>query len=67
MKLIFSGIAQPIKSTESIWKRALLLEKEFKAEIITVDQSSLHTQLQSLCDTAIGVSGTIFPSSHANT
>jgi len=54
------GIAQPIKSTEKIWKRALLLEKTLKAEIITVDQTSLHTQLQSLCDTAVGVTGNPF-------
>jgi NAD+ synthase (glutamine-hydrolysing) len=54
------GIAQPIKSTEAIWKRAFLLEKAFNAEIITVDQSALHTQLQSLCDTAIGITGNQF-------
>lgn len=54
------GIAQPIKSTEKIWKRALLLKETYGVEIITVDQSELHTQLQSLCDTAIGVEGSAF-------
>jgi hypothetical protein len=51
------GIAQPIHSTEKIWKRALLLKEAFDAEIITVDQTTLHTQLQDLCDSAAGVAG----------
>jgi len=56
------GIAQPIKSTEKIWKRALLLEKTFEVDVITVDQSSIHTQLQKLCDDAAKVTGNDFSS-----
>jgi len=56
------GIAQPIKSTEKIWRRALTLQKAFDAEIITIDQSELHTQLQKIADEAIGIKGGDFAS-----
>lgn len=54
------GIAQPIHSTSTIWQRALLLKEAFGVEIITVDQTALHTQLQGLCDSAIGIKGNQF-------
>jgi len=56
------GIAQPIKSTEKIWKRALLLKEALKVEVIIVDQSEIHTKIQEACDTAIGIKGSDFAS-----
>jgi len=56
------GVAQPIHSTHKIWNRAMLLEKTLETQIITVDQSAIHTQLQGLCDSAIGISGQGFAS-----
>lgn len=47
------AIAQPIKSTEHIWRRALRVGAALSAEVITVDQSELHTRLQGLCDSAL--------------
>lgn len=54
------GIAQPIKSTDRIWKRAFLLKEKYGVEIITVDQTELHAQLKTICDDAAGVKGNDF-------
>lgn len=40
-----------------IWSRALELEKAVGVPIIVIDQTELHTQLQTLCDNAIGIKG----------
>ena len=45
------GIAQPINSTESIWKRALLLDDN----IISIDQSNVYENLSSLVTTQVGI------------
>jgi len=52
------GVAQPIHSTDSIWKRALTLEKF--APIVTVDQSKIHDDLAALVDKAVGIEGNSF-------
>jgi len=52
------GIAQPIHSTEAIWKRALLLE-DF-GQIIVVDQTEIHDKLVAAVDTAAGITGNKF-------
>jgi NAD+ synthase (glutamine-hydrolysing) len=49
------GVAQPIHSTASIWRRALELQPAFGGEVITVDQTALHSQLDSLVSGALGV------------
>lgn len=51
------AIAQPIHSTPCIQERAFELCKALNAEIITVDQSSLHDQLYQACESAIGIEG----------
>eukprot|EP01117_Protostelium_nocturnum_P007282 TRINITY_DN2606_c0_g1_i1.p1 TRINITY_DN2606_c0_g1~~TRINITY_DN2606_c0_g1_i1.p1 ORF type:complete len:296 (+),score=123.26 TRINITY_DN2606_c0_g1_i1:117-1004(+) len=52
------GVAQPIHSTEKIWKRALELEAAFpKAKIVTVDQSSIFDQLKATVDKSVEVQG----------
>jgi NAD+ synthase (glutamine-hydrolysing) len=52
------GVAQPIHSTDSIWKRALLLEKY--APVVTVDQSAIHDLLVQTVDQAVGITGGSF-------
>jgi NAD+ synthase (glutamine-hydrolysing) len=54
------AIAQPIHSTKSIQDRAYEVAAALGAEIITVDQSSLHTQLSGIVTQALGVKGTPF-------
>ena len=56
------GVAQPIHSTESIWKRALELQPAFGGEVITVDQTALHSQLDTLVSGAMGVKSKPFAS-----
>jgi NAD+ synthase (glutamine-hydrolysing) len=53
------GVAQPIHSTESIWKRALLLT-DLGGEIITVDQSQAFDTVRELVDKAAGIEGNAF-------
>jgi len=49
------GIAQPIHSTKKIWKRALELKNAFDVNIITVDQSTINTELQTVVEKSIGI------------
>eukprot|EP00163_Fabomonas_tropica_P007008 TRINITY_DN1660_c0_g1_i3.p1 TRINITY_DN1660_c0_g1~~TRINITY_DN1660_c0_g1_i3.p1 ORF type:complete len:279 (+),score=68.21 TRINITY_DN1660_c0_g1_i3:113-838(+) len=51
------GIAQPIHSTKSIMDRAYELGKALNGEVITVDQSELHTQLCKAVEDAIKIPG----------
>jgi NAD+ synthase (glutamine-hydrolysing) len=55
------GVAQPIKSTKSIMDRAYEL-RALGGEIVTVDQTALHGQLQALVDGAVGIKGEGFAS-----
>jgi len=54
------AIAQPIHSTPSIQNRAYELCKSLDADVITVDQTSLHTQLTGLVTTAMKVKGNAY-------
>jgi len=54
------GVAQPIHSTESIWKRAIECGEKMGAEVITVDQSDIHTQLSERVEKALNVGGQEF-------
>jgi len=60
------GVAQPIKSTEKIWKRALELEEAYGSvegvKIVSVDQSDIHTQIQEKTEEAMGIKGEDFVS-----
>lgn len=68
------GIAQPIKSTEKIWKRALELEQVYagggggqihmdrSVHIVTVDQSDIHTLIQERTEQAMGIKSGDFSS-----
>ena len=56
------GIAQPIHSTASIWRRALELQPAFGGEVITVDQTALHSQLDAIVTGAMGVTSKPFAS-----
>ena len=56
------GVAQPIHSTASIWERALELPLVFGGEVITVDQTALHTQLDGIVTSAMGVTSKPFAS-----
>lgn len=56
------AIAQPIHSSAWALNRAAEAAKALGAEMVTVDQTKLHTQLQSLVDTAVGVQGKSFAS-----
>jgi NAD+ synthase (glutamine-hydrolysing) len=56
------GVAQPIHSTASIWRRALELPAAFGGEVVTVDQTSLHTQLDGIVTAALGVTSKPFAS-----
>jgi len=52
------GVAQPIHSTEKIWKRALELDQHFpKAQIITVDQTPVYDLLKPIVEKALGTPG----------
>ncbi len=55
--LTLPGVAQPIVSTEKIWRRALLLKETYQVEIVTVDQSDIWKQLKQSCDQAINIQG----------
>jgi len=52
------GVAQPIHSTESIWKRALLLD--IFAPIIVVNQTEIHDKIVAAVDTAAEITGNKF-------
>jgi NAD+ synthase (glutamine-hydrolysing) len=54
------GIAQPIASTENIWKRALECGKVLGAEVITIDQTDIHYSLVNKVENAIKIKGGIF-------
>jgi NAD+ synthase (glutamine-hydrolysing) len=55
------GIAQPIHSTENIWKRALELGEAFKnVEIKTVDQTAVYDLLNQTVESSIGIKGGMF-------
>jgi len=54
------SIAQPIHSTKSIQDRAYEVAGALGADIITVDQTSLHTQLSGIVTQAVGVAGCPF-------
>ena len=56
------GVAQPIHSTASIWRRALELAPIFGGEVITVDQTTLHTQLDALVTSAMNITSKPFAS-----
>lgn len=56
------GVAQPIHSTASIWRRALELPDAFGGEVITVDQTAFHSQLDTLVSGAMGVTSKPFAS-----
>jgi len=54
------GVAQPICSTESVWKRALELIPAFDGEVIVIDQSDVHKELFDLIEKAVGIEGSHF-------
>mmetsp|Transcript_11152 Transcript_11152/g.45415 ORF Transcript_11152/g.45415 Transcript_11152/m.45415 type:complete len:298 (-) Transcript_11152:94-987(-) len=54
------GIAQPIKSTASIWQRALECRETMGADIVVVDQTEIFPQLASIVETATGIAGEPF-------
>jgi len=54
------GIAQPIKSTKSIWSRALECKETMGAEVIVVDQSDIFEQLAKRVQEASGINGSQF-------
>jgi len=54
------AIAQPIKSTEAIWKRALECREHMGAEVVVVDQSAIHTQLVDIVQEATQIKGNSF-------
>lgn len=54
------GIAQPIHSSAWALNRAKEAAKDLGAELVSVDQTELHSQLQTLVDTAVGVEGKSF-------
>jgi NAD+ synthase (glutamine-hydrolysing) len=56
------GVAQPIHSTASIWTRALELQPAFGGQVITVDQTALHSQLDAIVTGALGVTSKPFAS-----
>lgn len=60
------GVAQPIKSTEKIWKRALELEQAYGStegvRVVSVDQSEIHTQIQERTEEALGIKSGDFAS-----
>lgn len=54
------GVAQPIHSSTWALNRAAEAAKALDAELMTVDQTDLHSQLQQLVDKAVGVEGKPF-------
>jgi NAD+ synthase (glutamine-hydrolysing) len=54
------GIAQPIHSTAKIQDRAYELCRAFDAECVTIDQTSLHSQLTEIVQKNTGLKGTAF-------
>jgi len=57
------GVAQPIHSTEKIWKRALEISETYKSiEMFTVDQTPVFDQLKEITDKSIGIKGGDFAS-----
>lgn len=53
------GIAQPIHSTEKIWKRAMLM-KSIGLELVVVDQTKIFDELSALVDKAMNIKGEKF-------
>lgn len=51
------GVAQPIHSTDKVWKRAIELEAAYGHPVKIVDQTGVHDQLRELVDNAIGIKG----------
>ncbi|KAG9393924.1 NAD synthetase [Carpediemonas membranifera] len=54
------AIAQPIHSTAKIQNRAYDVAKAFGVEIVTVDQSKVHTEVCGLVQDALGFEGNSF-------
>jgi len=54
------GIAQPIHSTAKIQDRAYELCKSLESECVTIDQTSLHTQICEIVQKNTGLKGTPF-------
>lgn len=54
------AIAQPIHSSAWALNRAKECAEALKVEMVTVDQTDLHCQLQKLVDTAVGIEGKSF-------
>jgi len=54
------AIAQPIHSTKSIQNRAYEVASAMGADVITVDQSQLHTELTGLVQSALNMKGNPF-------
>lgn len=54
------GIAQPIHSSAWALDRATECAKALDCELVTVDQSDIHSQLQKCVDTAVGIEGKPF-------
>ncbi len=54
------SIAQPIHSTAKIQDRAYEVAEKFGVEIVTVDQSEVHTELCRLVQSAVGYEGNAF-------
>lgn len=51
------GVAQPIHSSAWALNRATECAKTLGTDLVTIDQTDLHSQLQTLVDTAVGVKG----------
>jgi NAD+ synthase (glutamine-hydrolysing) len=54
------GIAQPIHSSAWALNRATECANKLGAELVTIDQTALHTQLTKLVDDAVGIQGKPF-------
>jgi NAD+ synthase (glutamine-hydrolysing) len=54
------GLAQPISSTPGIQDRAYEVGRALGADVVTVDQTALHTALAGLVESAVGVEGAAF-------
>ncbi len=54
------AVAQPIHSSAWALNRATECAKALECEMVSVDQTDLHTQLQKLVDTAVGIEGKPF-------
>eukprot|EP00456_Euglypha_rotunda_P057612 TRINITY_DN47676_c0_g1_i5.p1 TRINITY_DN47676_c0_g1~~TRINITY_DN47676_c0_g1_i5.p1 ORF type:complete len:296 (+),score=54.33 TRINITY_DN47676_c0_g1_i5:115-888(+) len=54
------GVAQPIHSSDWALNRAKECAKKLNVELVTVDQTKLHTQLAKLIDDSVGIEGKSF-------